>query len=204
MWGAHFCPCSPSDMEMQEGALVLPQAGSFYKMSGMKTAAFVMLLTILAAPSFAQDFQPLPAPPSIVGVPFYLDMSVSELKKLPNEPYKEHASGGGPFSTTVTRNVQMEAPTSAFRILSHDKIVFVYDATTLPRLYKFTVKGSKREFPYSKGNLRNSTPIDGIAVSVSRYKGTALQFSADQPLEPGEYAIVFADHIYTFGIDDKK
>ena len=184
-------------------ALVLRQPGSFYKMSAMRTTGFVLLLTILATPLFAQDFQPLPAPPSVVGVPFYLDMSVGELKKLPNEPYKEHASLRA-FSNTVTQNVQMEGTTSAFRILSHNKIVFVYDATTLPRLYKFTVKGSKREFPYSKGDRRNSTPIDGVAVSVSRYKGTALQFSADQPLEPGEYAIVFADHIYTFGVDDKK
>ncbi len=183
--------------------LVLRQQGSFCKMSAMKTAAFVILVIILAAPLFAQDFQPLPAPPSVVGVPFYLDVSAGDLKKLANEAYKEHASGGA-FGNTVTRNVLMEGKTSAFRIPSHNKIVFVYDATTLPRLYKFTVKGSKREFPYSKGNLRNSTPIDGITVSVSRYKGTALQFSSDQPLEPGEYAILFGDRIYTFGVDDKK
>ena len=170
-------------------------------MSAMKTAGFVILVIILAAPLFAQDFQPLPAPPKVVGVPFYLDSSAGELKKLANEPYKEHASGGGPFSTTITRNVQMEGKTSAFRIPSHNKIVFVYDATTLPRLYKFTIKGSKREFPYEKGNLRNSTPIDGITVSVSRYKETALQFSSDQPLEPGEYAIIFGDRIHTFGVD---
>jgi len=183
--------------------LVLRQQGSFCKMSAMKTAAFVILVINLAAPLFAQDFQPLPAPPSVVGVPFYLDMSAGELKKLANEAYKEHASRG-PFSNTITRNVEMEGKASAFRIPSHNKIVFVYDATTLPRLYKFTVKGSKREFPYSKGNLRDSTPIDGVAVSVSRYKGTALQFSSDQPLEPGEYAILFGDRIYTFGVDDKK
>lgn len=184
--------------------MVLRQPRSFYKMSAMKTAAFVTLAIILAVPLFAQDFQPLPAPPNVVGVPFYLDSSAGELKKLPNEPYKEHASGGGPFSQTVTQNVQMEGKTSAFRIPSHNKIVFVYDATTLPRLYKFTVKGSKREFPFEKGNLRNSTPIDGITVSVSRYKETALQFSSDQPLEPGEYAIIFGNRIFTFGVDDKK
>jgi hypothetical protein len=170
-------------------------------MSAMKTAGFFIFVIILAVPLIAQDFQPLPAPPKVIGVPFYLDSSAGELKKLANEPYKEHASGGGPFSTTITRNVQMEGKTSAFRIPSHNKIVFVYDATTLPRLYKFTVKGSKREFPYEKGNVRNSTPIDGITVSVSRYKETALQFFSDQPLEPGEYAIVFGDHIYTFGVD---
>ncbi len=183
--------------------LVLRQQGSLYKMSAMKTAGFVILVIILAAPLFAQDFQPLPAPPNVVGVPFYLDSSAGELKRLANEPYKEHGSAGF-MSNTLTRMVQMEGKTSAFRIPSHNKIVFVYDATTLPRLYKFTVKGSKREFPYEKGNLRNSTPIDGITVSVSRYKETAFQFSSDQPLEPGEYAIVFGEHIYTFGVDDTK
>jgi hypothetical protein len=172
-------------------------------MSAMKTSAFVILVIILAVPLFAQDFQPLPAPPNVVGVPFYLDSSAGELKKLATEPYKEHASVR-PFSNTVTQNVLMEGTTSSFRIPSHNKIVFVYDATILPRLYKFTVKGSKREFPYEKGNRRDSTPIDGITVSVSRYKEAALQFSSDQPLEPGEYAIVFADRIYTFGVDDKK
>jgi len=184
--------------------LVLRQQGSFYNMSAMKTAAFVALILVFPSSLFAQDFAPLPPPPDVVGVPFYLDLSVSELKKLATEPYKEHASGGGPFSPTLTRNVQMEGKASAFRIPSHNKIVFVYDATTMPRLYKFTVKGSKREFPYQKGNLRNSTPIDGIPVSVSRYKGTALQFSSDAPLDPGEYGIVFADRIYTFGVDEKK
>lgn len=170
----------------------------------MKTAGFVILVIIFALPLFAQDFQPLPAPPNIVGVPFYLDSSAGELKKLATEPYKEHHSGGSPFNNTITRNVQIEGKASAFRIPSHDRIVFVYDATTLPRLYKFAVKGSKREFPYEKGNVRNSTPIDGINVSVSRYKGTAFQFSADQSLEAGEYAIIFGDRIYTFGVDDKK
>lgn len=165
----------------------------------MKTAGFVLLVIILAVPLFAQDFQPLPAPPDVVGVPFYLDSSAGELKKLANEPYKEHAH----YGIKITWNVQMEGKSSAFRIPSHNKIVFVYDATTLPRLYKFTVKGSKREFPYEKGDQRNSTAIDGITVSVSRYKETAFQFSSDQPLEPGEYAIVFGDRIYTFGVDDK-
>ncbi len=124
-------------------------------MSAMKTAAFVIFVIIFAAPLFAQDFQPLPAPPSVVGVPFYLDMSAGELKKLANEPYKEHASVNNPFSNTVTRNVQMEGKASAFRIPNQNKIVFVYDPTTLPRLYKFMVKSSKREFPYQKGNVRN-------------------------------------------------
>ena len=187
-----------------DSPLVLRHQGSLCKMSAMKTSAFVILVIILAVPLFAQDFQPLPAPSTVVGVPFYLDSSAGELKKLANEPYKERASGGPFMNSTLTRNVEMEGRTSAFRIPSHNKIVFVYDATTLPRLYKFTVKGARRDFPYEKGNLRNSTPIDGITVSVSRYKETAFQFSSEQPLEPGEYAIVFGDRIYTFGVDEKK
>jgi len=173
----------------------------------MKTAAFVALIVVFSVSSFAQDFQPLPAPPDVIDVPFYLDMSVGELKKLPNEPYKEHA-GGGSLSKTFT--VEMKEKASSFRIPAHNKISFVYDATTIPRLYKFTVKGSKREFPYDKrsygffGNSSRDSHIDGIAVSVSRYKETAFQFSSDQPLDPGEYAIIFADRIYTFGVDEKK
>jgi len=176
-------------------------------MCAMKPAAFLALILVSAVSLFAQDFAPLPPPPDVVGVPFYLDMSVSELKKLSPEPYKEHAGGSG-LNKTFT--VEMQGKTSSFRIPAHNKIAFVYDATTMPRLYKFTVKGSKREFPYEKrayaffGNSSHDSPIDGIAVSVSRYKETAYQFSSDQPLDPGEYAIIFGAKIYTFGVDEKK
>jgi hypothetical protein len=174
-------------------------------MTAMKARRFIVFFVVLAVPLLAQDFQPLPAPPAEVGVPFYLDTTAGELKKLAMEPYKEH-NNAGPITTLsgVTKSVQMEGASSSFRIPSHDKIVFVFDATTFPKLYKFEVHGKKREFPYSKVSKHDSTAIDGISISVSRYKDTAYQFSTDQPLAPGEYAIVFADRIYTFGVDDKK
>lgn len=113
----------------------------------MKIARCVILVIILAVPSFPQSSQPLPAPPNVVGVPFYLDSLAGELKKLASEPYQEHAH----YGIKITWNVQTKGTSSALRIPSHNRIVFVYDATTLPRLYKFTVKGSKREFPYERG-----------------------------------------------------
>jgi hypothetical protein len=171
-------------------------------MSAMKTAGFVLFAIILSLPLFTQEFQPLPAPPSIVGVPFYLDSAAGELKKLATEPYKNNDPVPGVI--TMKQTMEIKGAASAFRVPSHDKIVFVYDATILPRLYRFTVHGNRRKFEYGKVSVRNSTPIDGITVSVSRYKETAFQFSADQPLEPGEYAILFGDRIYTFGVDDKK
>jgi hypothetical protein len=171
-------------------------------MSAMKTATFVILVIILAIPLFAQDFQPLPAPPSVVGVPFYLESSAGELKKLPTEPYKSHDPVPGIF--TAAQSVEVKNAGSVFRIPCQNKIVFVYDATTMPRLYKFTVNGNKRKFEYGKVNVRNSTPVEGLPISVSRYRETAYQFSSDQPLTAGEYALVFADKLYTFGVDDKK
>jgi hypothetical protein len=173
-------------------------------MSAMKTWQCVISAIILAVSLYAQDFQPLPAPPDVIGVPFYLDRSASELKKLASEPYKEH-TGAAVFNSTVTTSVQLQGTASAFRIPAQEKIVIVFDATTMPRLYKFTVNGKKREFPFTKGNQRNSTPIDPLSISVSKYKGgAAYQFSADEPLTPGEYAILFAGRLYTFGIDEKK
>jgi len=169
----------------------------------MKAVGLVALAIILAVPVFAQDVQTLPAPPSVVGVPFYLDSSAGELRKLPTEPYKNNdAPGVSVFPRT--RSVELKSAASAFRVSSQNKIVFVYDATNIPRLYKFTVDGNKRKFEYDKVRASSSTPIDGITISVSRYKETAFQFSSEQPLEPGEYAIVFPDHIYTFGVDGKK
>ena len=104
----------------------------------------------------------------------------------------------------MTSTVQVEGGASDFRIPSQMKIVFVYDATTMPKLYKFTVKGKKREFAFETGNANNIKPVAGLAISVSRYSATAFQFSADQPLDAGEYAILFAYNLYTFGVGGKK
>ncbi len=169
----------------------------------MKILGFVMLAIILAAPVFAQDVQSLPAPPSVVGVPFNLDSSAGQLRKLPTELYKDNdAPGVSTFPRT--RSVEVKGAASAFRVSGENKIVFVYDATDIPRLYQFTANGNKRKFEYAKVRASSSTPIDGIAISVSRYEATAFQLSSDQPLGPGEYALVFPDHIYTFGVDGKK
>jgi|SRR5215469_1736528 len=165
----------------------------------MKIALFIAAF-IGVASLLAQDAA-LPAPPDTVGVPYYLDSAASQLKKLPTEPYKKHDPVPGVI--TVTQTVNIKGSASAFRVPAENKIVFVYDATTMPRLYKFTVNGSNRKFSYGKVSVRGSTPIEGLPISVSRYKDTAYQISADQPLAPGEYAIVLADRIFTFGVDGK-
>jgi hypothetical protein len=174
-------------------------------MSAMKITHLLILSIILGSSLSAQDAQ-LPPPPEIVAVPFYLDNTAHELKKLPKEPYKEHK--GAPtvsFTNAFIISAQVQGNASELRIPSQDKIVFVFDATTVPRLYKFTQSGKKREFAYEKGNQRNATPIPGLPVTVSKYKGgSAYQFSADERLAGGEYGIVFGENIYTFGVDDKK
>ena len=171
----------------------------------MKITNLLIFAIIAAASLSAQDAQ-LPPPPDAVGVPFYLDNTAHALTKLPKEPYKEH-KGAPAFSMTNAFNVsaQVEGTASTVRIPRQDKIVFVFDATTVPRLYKFNVSSKKREFAYEKGNQRNATPIPGLPITVSKYKGgAAYQFSADDPLAPGEYGIVFGDSIFTFGVDEKK
>jgi hypothetical protein len=165
----------------------------------MKTTAFVIFLNILAVPLFAQDFQPLPAPPNVVGVPFYLDIAAGQLKKLATEPYKRNDPLPGLIS--MKQSVEIKGAASAFRVPSQNKIVFVYDAATLPELYKFDVHGNRRKFEYGKVNASHSTKIEGVSITVQRYRETAFQFQAEQPLTSGEYAIVFGDHIYTFGVD---
>ncbi len=174
-------------------------------MNAMKITHLSILSIILASSLSAQDAQ-LPPPPEVVAVPFYLDNTAHELKKLPKEPYKEHK--GAPavsFTNAFIISAQVQGNASELRIPSQDKIVFVFDATTVPRLYKFTQSGKKREFAYEKGNQRNAIPIPGLPVTVSKYKGgSAYQFSADERLAAGEYGIVFGENIYTFGVDEKK
>ncbi|MGA9528562.1 MAG: hypothetical protein WBS24_10640 [Terriglobales bacterium] len=174
-------------------------------MTAMKIINLLILSIILAISLFAQEAQ-LPPPPDVVAAPFYLDNTAHELKKLPKEPYKEHK--GAPavsFTNAFIVSAQVQGGASELRIPSQDKIVFVFDATTVPRLYKFAQSGKKREFAYQKGNQRNSTPIPGLPITVSKYKGgSAYQFSADDRLSAGEYGIVLGDSIYTFGVDEKK
>jgi hypothetical protein len=170
-------------------------------MCAMRVFALFIAAFIGVASLLAQDAA-LPAAPAEVGVPFYLDRADGQLKKLAIEPYKSHDPVPGIF--TLAQTVEVSGAASAVRIASQDKIVFVYDATTIPRLYRFTVRGNKRKFEYGKVNTRNSTPVDGLPITVSRYKETAYQFSCDLPLEPGEYAIVLADRIFAFGVDKAK
>jgi hypothetical protein len=173
-------------------------------MYGMKIWPAALVAVVFSLSLYAQDFQPLPPPPDVVGVPFYLDTAAGELKKLTTEPYRQH-SNAGPFNLTPTISVQMQGSASPFRVPSHDKIVFVFDATIMPKLYRFTVNGKKREFAFEKESQRNTTPIDGLSTSVSKYSGgSAYQLSADERLSPGEYALVFADRIFTFGVDETK
>jgi len=168
----------------------------------MRIATILALTVISAIPLLAQDAQSLPAPPDVVAVPFYLDSSASQMKKLSAESFNNKNPTPGVF--TMKQSIEVKGAASAFRIPIQDKIVFVYDAVTTPRLYPFVVNDDKRKFEYGKVSVRGSTPIDGLPISISRYKEKAFQFSSDQPLNPGEYAIVFGDHIYTFGVDNKK
>ena len=164
-------------------------------------ALFVAVFVGVAA-LFAQDAT-MPAPPAEVGVPFYLDSAAGQLKKLTTEPYKEH-NGSGPFVYNAPQTVQVEGIASAFRVPYQSKVVFVFDATTVPRLYHFTVHHKKREFQFATASPRNETRVEGLPITVSRYRETAYQFSADSPLEIGEYAILFGSRVYTFGVDAPK
>ena len=171
-------------------------------MCAMRIYALFMAAFVGVAPLLAQDAA-LPAPPAEVGVPFYLDIAAGQLKKLATEPYKEH-NGSGPFTYNAPQTVQVEGAASALRIPSQNKIVFVFDATIFPKLYKFEVHHKKREFQFATASPHNSKLLESLPIAVSRYKETAYQFSSDHPLAPGEYAIEFADRIFTFGVDSAK
>ncbi len=105
---------------------------------------------------------------------------------------------------TMVQAVQVKGTASAFRIPSQTRLCSSMTPPPYPGSTSSRYNGRKRKFEYGKVNTRNSTPVEGLPISVSRYKETSFQFSSDQPLESGEYAILFADKIYTFGVDDKK
>jgi hypothetical protein len=49
--------------------------------------------------------------------------------------------------------------------------------------------------------MGGSQEIRGLPVEVSQYGGSSYELVPTAPLTPGEYAIMIAGVLYTFGID---
>jgi hypothetical protein len=164
---------------------------------------YLNLLAVLALLSVASQAQApaKPADPELIGVIYSLDPASHELKRLPSDTWKVHQAQG---FAKVTRQVRLEGAASAFRIAGGDKITLVFtavgDDAMNVRAYPCVVKEGRRECDLAKFG-RGSTPAPNIAASLAKYGDSSYKLTPDQPLNPGEYAVVFSDKVFTFGVD---
>jgi hypothetical protein len=70
-------------------------------------------------------------------------------------------------------------------------------------LYSFELKKNMRSFAYARENNmgRIFEEIKGLPVEVSIYGERSYKLVPASPLAPGEYAIIIAEEVYTFGVD---
>ena len=153
----------------------------------------------------AQTAATKPVEPTAIGVIYHLDSSNQELKKLPDEQWKQasHATG----MNTLTYSVEVSGDSSSFRLKASEKVDFVFKTGSPEKvsLYRFDQKKNKRRFDYEKGHgydLRQGLEaIRGLPADVSKYGESSYKLVPASPLPPGEYAINIAGEVYTFGVD---
>jgi hypothetical protein len=105
---------------------------------------------------------------------------------------------------TANDYAEVKRERSSFRILANENIVFVFKTGSPEKvsLYRFVQKGKNRRFDYESYNVRHGEgPIKGLPVEVTTYGERSYKLFPSSALAPGEYAIIIADELYTFGID---
>jgi len=164
------------------------------------------LLAVLVVLSIASQAQApaKPADPDLIGVVYSMDPASHELKRLPSDTLKTHQAQGFAKVTVMAR---IDGAASTFRIAGGDKITLVFsavgEAAMKVRAYSCVVKEGRRECDIAKFG-RGSTPAPGVSASLAKYGDSSYKLTPDQPLTPGEYAVVFDDKVFTFGVDAAK
>jgi plastocyanin len=118
----------------------------------------------------------------------YLDPSSQTPKPLPTETSKMR----GLYPVTV----EIPGTASSFRIAAGSKPTFTYKAVgdhniTDTNIFRISIKGKNRQF-VAKGP---------IAVDRSKDGDSSYKVTVSLPVEPGEYAFVTGDVVFSFGVD---
>jgi hypothetical protein len=165
-------------------------------------AILIVLSLSTCAAQTATDKTP---EPESIGVFFYLDSSTQTLKRLPKEDWKRHSKAGW---SSVATDLKLDGTSSSFRIPAGAKDIFIFraseDSAEKAKLYRFTVKGDRREFEQGKWKRRDYKPNPGEPVDISKFGESSYKIVPEAPLEPGEYALFTGDTaavVFTFGVD---
>jgi hypothetical protein len=161
----------------------------------------ISLLVLPLGISKAQNTPTKPVEPTAIGVVYRLDPVSQELKKLPDEQWKQ-VNGRNMLDVVI----QVPGVGSSFRAKAGEKSEFVFKTGSPEKvsLYTFVLKKNKREFQIQKQPSRfnpATEPVRGLSVEVSKFGESSYKLVPASPLTPGEYAIIIADELYTFGVD---
>jgi hypothetical protein len=166
----------------------------------MRNLLVVLLLVLPMGLCKAQSPAAKPVEPTAIGIVYRLDPSSQELKKLPDEQWVEKNGNMDPRKIFE----EVKGGQSAFRIKTGEIIEFVFKTGSPEKvsLFRFEVKKNKRQFQTMMLNrMGGGQLIKGIAVEVSKLGESSYKLIPASPLTPGEYTIVIADNLYTFGVD---
>jgi hypothetical protein len=172
----------------------------------LRNLVFVSMLLLPTGLCKAQTAPAKPIEPTAFGIVYHIDSSTQELKKLPDEPWKNKlrtcgcnilTCGSCYYSINVSGNI------SIYRLKADDRFVFVFKTGNPEKvsLYRFDQKKDRRWFDFETARGRDYTPIKGLPVEISKFGESSFQLVPASPLIPGEYAIIIADEVYTFGVD---
>ncbi len=165
----------------------------------MRNLVFFGVFFVSLGIATAQSAPGKPAEPTAIGVAFRLDPTSQELRRLPNEDWKP----AGPSMGNNLIYAVVPGSKSAFRLKAGEKVEFVFN-TGKPEsvsLYRFEQKKDKRRFGYGRVGVVRDDSIKGLHVNLSKYGESSYKLAPVSALNPGEYAIVIADEVFTFGID---
>jgi hypothetical protein len=162
---------------------------------------FVILLLVLSLGFCKSQTAPAkPVEPTAIGIVYRIDPSSQELKKLLDEQWAEKPGNMDPRKVFV----EVKGAQSTFRVKAGEVIEFVFKTGSPEKvsLYRFDVKKNKRAVQTAMLNrMGGGQLIKGLPIEVSKFGESSYKLVPASPLTPGEYAIIIADEIYTFGVD---
>jgi len=167
----------------------------------LRNLGFGLLLVLPFGLCKAQTAPTKPVEPTAIGVVYRLDPTTQELKKLPDEPWKQVLG-----RNMLDVDIQISGASSSFRMKAGEKSEFVFKTGNPEKvsLYSLVQRKNKREFQVEKQPSRFSPatePIKGLPIEVSQFGVSSYKLVPNSPLPPGEYAIIIAGEVYTFGVD---
>jgi len=173
----------------------------------MRNLVVATVLTLCFGSCFAQSVDSKPTEPMLIGDVFLLDPSTQALKPLPSEDWKDVTTHMGMMSSGYMHSAQLSGDQSAFRVRADAKTEFVFKVGNPESvtLYPCVQKKQQRLANYAKDQLKanwtsDRTPIPGLPVGITQFGESAFKMTPKSPLLPGEYVVVTATKMFTFGI----